>query len=289
MKHMLMAALLGGWVSLATAEPLPAWHHPLPEQAAQAERVGQVLDTAAGRWLTADELVERLAHAEQVLVGEQHDNLDHHRLQLWLLQQLQHQRPQASLLLEMLTPSQQPAVDALQQQPFQGDVTDPEQQLQWNPGWDWALYGPLVEWVLKNAVPLRAANLDAEDITRLYRDPAPLSPRYGEAALTELREVIEASHCGKLPETQLAGMLSIQQQRDRRMGDALAAAPTPTLLLVGNFHARKDLGIALHLEEAAPLVVMLHEADEPLPGAEQADYVWLTPAAPRQDYCAQWQ
>lgn len=289
MKHMLMAALLGGWVSLATAEPLPAWHHPLPEPAAQAERVGQVLDTAAGRWLSADELVERLARAEQVLVGEQHDNVDHHRLQLWLLQQLQHQRPQASLLLEMLTPSQQPAMDVLQQQSFQGDVTDPEQQLQWNPGWDCTLYGPLVEWALKNAVPLRAANLDADEITQLYRDPAPLSPRYGEAALTELREVIEASHCGKLPETQLAGMLSIQQQRDRRMGDALAAAPTPALLLVGNFHARKDLGIPLHLEGAAPLVVMLHEADEPLPGVEQADYVWLTPAAPRQDYCAQWQ
>src|SRR5690606_22411935 len=134
MKHMLMAALLGGSVSLATAEPLPAWHHPLPEPAAQAERVVQQLDTAAGRWLSADEVVERLARAEQVLVGEQHDNVDHHRLQLWLLQQLQHQRPQASLLLEMLTPSQQPAVEALQQQPFQGEVTDPEQQLQWNPG-----------------------------------------------------------------------------------------------------------------------------------------------------------
>lgn len=288
MKHMLIAVLLGGWVSLATAEPLPAWHHALPEPTEQAERVGQVLDTASGQWLTASDLVERLAGAGQVVVGEQHDNVDHHRLQLWLLQQLQHQRPQASLLLEMLTPSQQPAVDALQQQ-SQAEVADPEQQLQWNPGWDWALYGPLVEWALGNGVPLRAANLDADEITQLYRDPAPLSPRYGEAALAELQAVIEASHCGKLPKTQLASMLSIQQERDRRMGQVLAAAPAPTLLLAGNFHARKDLGIALHMEEAAPLVVMLHAADEPLPGAEQADYVWLTPAAPRQDYCAQWQ
>lgn len=284
MKRMMLSGLLLGWVMLAAAEPLPPWHNTPTEQ---AERAGRVLDTATGLWLSADELVERLAHAEHVLVGEQHDNVDHHQLQLWLLRQLQQQRPQASLLLEMLTPSQQPAVDALQQRGDGDDSSDLEQQLKWNPGWDWALYGPLVEWALDNSVPLRAANLDAEDITALYREPAPLSPRYGEPALTELRDVINTSHCGKLPDTQLAGMLSIQQQRDVRMGQALLDAPTPAMLLAGNFHVRKDLGIPLHLDDAEPLVVMLHEAGDPLPGADQADYLWLTPAAPRQDYCSE--
>ena len=40
--------------------------------------------------------VERLAKAPRVLVGEQHDNPDHHALQLWLSRELAAQRPQGS-------------------------------------------------------------------------------------------------------------------------------------------------------------------------------------------------
>ena len=84
-------------------------------------------------------------------------------------------------------------------------------------------------------------------------------------------------------------MLGIQQQRDMRMAEALAAAPAPSLLLAGNFHVRRDLGVPVHVEGEAPVVIMLHEAGKPMPGPEQADYLWLTPAAPEQDHCAQWQ
>jgi len=282
----MLAGLLAVWVSMSGAEPLPAWQNTVSDQ---RERLGQAQDTATGEWLTADELVQRLAPASQVLVGEQHDNDDHHRLQLWLLQRLQQQRSQASLLLEMLTPSQQPAVDSLQN----GDIeVQPEQlaeQLNWGPGWDWDVYGPIVTWALKAGINLHAANLDREEISTLYRTPAAVSPRYSDQALAELRETIEASHCGQIAEPQLSAMRGIQQQRDVRMGEQLATAAAPALLLAGNFHVRKDLGVPLHLDGPAPVVVMLHEADKPLPGAEQADYLWLTPAAPEKDHCAQWQ
>jgi len=286
MKRGMLAGLLAVWVSMSGAEPLPAWQNAVSDQ---HERLGQAQDTATGEWLTADELVQRLAPASQVLVGEQHDNDDHHRLQLWLLQRLQEQRSQASLLLEMLTPSQQPAVDSLQS----GDIAvQPEQlaeQLNWGPGWDWDVYGPIVTWALEAGINLHAANLDREEISTLYRTPAAVSPRYSDQALAELRETIEASHCGQIAEPQLSAMRGIQQQRDVRMGEQLATAAAPALLLAGNFHVRKDLGVPLHLDGPTPVVVMLHEAGKPLPGAEQADYLWLTPAAPEKDHCAQWQ
>ena len=286
MKRMMLSGLLLSWAVLATAEPLPPWHN---TPMAQAERTGQVLDTATGLWLSADDLVERLAQAEHVLVGEQHDNVDHHQLQLWLLRQLQQQRPQGSLLLEMLTPSQQPAVDSLQNDDIEAQPEQLAEQLDWSPGWDWSLYGPIVIWALEEGVNLRAANLDREEITTLYRTPAAVSPRYSDQALAELRETIEASHCGQIAEPQLSAMRGIQQQRDVRMGEQLIAAPAPALLLAGNFHVRKDLGVPLHLDGPAPVVVMLHEAGKSMPGAEQADYLWLTPAAPEKDHCAQWQ
>lgn len=80
MKHAVMAAIAGLWMSVAGAAPLPAWHNALPEPAG---RLGQALDTATGQWLSAEQLVQRLASADRILMGEQHDNDDHHRLQLW--------------------------------------------------------------------------------------------------------------------------------------------------------------------------------------------------------------
>lgn len=285
MKRGMLVGLLTGWVSMAAAEPLPPWQNALPEQ---TDRLGQVLDTASGEWLDAEQLVQRLAPVDHVLVGEQHDNEDHHRLQLWLLQRLHQQRPQASLLLEMLTPSQQSAVDELQQS---GRVVPAEQlpeRLQWNPGWDWSMYGPIVSWALETELRLGAANLDRADISESYSNPPPVSPRYTESALAELQHTIEASHCGQIAEPQLSAMRGIQQQRDVRMAEALATAAVPSMMLAGNFHVRKDVGVPLHLDGPAPVVVMLHEAGKPLPGPEQTDYLWLTPAAPEKDHCAQW-
>lgn len=282
MKRMLLTGLMALWTGLAAATPLPEWVNSVPP--AQMH-LGQALDTRSGEWLEPDELVERIRNADRVLLGEQHDNDDHHRLQLWLLQRLHSERPQAGLLLEMLTPAQQPLVD--QAYATGSSSAALKEQLQWNPGWPWELYGPVVRWALDEQVPLYAANLDRSEISELYRNPPPLSPRYSEVAVAELRETIARSHCGRIDEPQLGGMLGIQQQRDMRMAEALAAAPAPSLLLAGNFHVRRDLGVPVHVEGEAPVVIMLHEAGKPMPGPEQADYLWLTPAAPEQDHCAQ--
>ncbi|GGI88072.1 ChaN family lipoprotein [Halopseudomonas pertucinogena] len=285
MARILLAAAAALWVSVAVAGPLPAWQNDVP---GDTQRLGQALDTATGEWLSAEQLVTRLAAADRLMVGERHDNADHHQLQLWLLQQLHEQRPRASLLQEMLTPSQQEALDELQRGGRQLADDQLVDHLQWNPGWEWRFYGPIISWALDSGIHLQAANLDRDEISALYRHPGEVSPRYSASALRELRQTIETSHCGQIAEPQLTAMLGIQQQRDVRMAEALQSAPAPAVLLAGNYHARKDLGVALHMDEAAPVVLMLHEAGTPLPSAEQADYLWLTPAAPAVDHCAQW-
>lgn len=68
------------------------------------------------------------------------------------------------------------------------------------------------------------------------------------------------------------------------------AAPTPALLLAGGWHARKDVGVPLHVLDLgaarAPTVLMLAEQGAEVTAA-MADFVWYTPATPAQDYCAQ--
>ncbi|RON11527.1 ChaN family lipoprotein [Pseudomonas frederiksbergensis] len=251
---------------------------------------GEIRDLRSGQTLTAQELLARLAKPSRLIVGEQHDNRDHHQLQLWLLQALGERRPQGSLLLEMLTPDQQARVDHVRHSsPLPADLPN---ALAWQSGWDWNLYGPIVGFALTQPYPLLAANLDSLEVRAVYVKPPTLSGSRSNAPMVKeaLLAQISDSHCGLLPTSQMPAMLAVQQQRDRRMAGRFLAAPTPSLLFAGAYHARKDVGVPIHVLDLggpeAPTVLMLAEE-----GAEvtpvMADYVWYTPATPPQDYCAQ--
>lgn len=252
--------------------------------------VGQIVDLHSGQALTAQQLFERLAPSSRLIVGEQHDNRDHHELQRWLLQALGEQRPQGSLLLEMLTPDQQARVDEVRQ--AASVPADLPGALAWQSGWDWDLYGPIVRFALTQPYPLLAANLDASEVRAIYADQPTLSGTRSNAApvRTQLLAQVSESHCGLLPESQMPAMLAVQQQRDRRMAEQLLAAPTPALLLAGAYHARKDVGVPIHVLDLgiaqAPTVLMLAQQGSEVTAA-MADYVWFTPAKEAPDYCAQ--
>src|ERR1700722_5907579 len=92
------------------AEPVPArWQsthdvdHPL---------VGVIVDVAAWRRVSEAELTARVQRADIVLVGETHDNPDHHRLEARLLQAFSTTHHAPAVVFEMLNRQQQPAVDA---------------------------------------------------------------------------------------------------------------------------------------------------------------------------------
>ena len=281
--------LLSACHTAATLPPIPAWQS---SQGHEHADLGRIIDLRSGASLTPAQLVEQLAAAELVLVGEQHDNPDHHRLQLWLLQALAAQRPQGSLLLEMLNPDQQDRVVAAHAATLDGQApADLPAALAWQKNWDWALYGPIVSYALAQPYPLQAANLNRSEIMQIYAARPALQGRLSttapvrETLLADIRE----SHCGLLPEAQMPAMLAVQQQRDRRMAERLRAAPTPALLLAGGFHARRDLGVPLHLADqgvdAGTLVLQLAEVGKPV-SAASADFVWYSAALPEKDHCA---
>ena len=273
----------------ASLPALPAWQS--PEGLAHA-KLGQIVEVRSGAILTPAQLLERLAVAPRVLVGERHDNPDHHALQLWLLRALAAQRPQGSVLLEMLTPDQQIRVDQVRAAIAHEQVPqDMLTALAWQPGWAWSLYGPLVQYALRQPYPMLAANLERREIMQIYAQVPQLEGQASTAPPVReaLRAQIRDSHCNLLPESQLPAMLAVQQQRDRRMAEAMLAAPEPSLLLAGAFHVRRDLGVPLHLQDLGAAqgiqVLILAEVGSQV-AADSADYVWFTPAQPEQDHCA---
>lgn len=283
---LLLSVGFAGCQSAASLPPLPQWQG--PEGRAHAQ-LGEIRDLQRGATISAAELVARLAAADRVLVGEQHDNPDHHALQLWLLKALASRRPQGSLLLEMLEPAQQARIEQLRGQALL--PTELDKAIDWQSGWDWSLYGPIVREALSHSYPLLAANLDRSEIGEIYRARPSLSGTHStaepvrQALLAHVRE----GHCGLLPETQMPAMLAVQQQRDRRMAERVLAAPTPSLLFAGSYHVRKDIGVPLHLadlgSQTGTRVLLLAQVGEAVQ-AGMADYVWYTAALPEQDYCA---
>lgn len=286
---LLLAAGLGGCqmgAELPRLAELPAWQSP---QGREDARLGQIQDLRTGELLTPAQLVERLVAAPRVLVGEQHDNPDHHALQLWLLRALEQRRAQGSVLLEMLEPAQQAQVTAVQQQAAL--PADLPRALGWQTGWDWSLYGPIVRHALAQPYPLLAANLDRSEVRDIYRQKPVLDgPRSTAPGVTAaLLEQVREGHCGLLPESQMPAMLAVQQQRDRRIAQRLMQAPMPAMLLAGAYHVRKDMGVPLHLQDlgvtSGTEVVMLAQVGEEIePG--MADFVWFTAALVERDYCA---
>jgi len=284
---LIVAALLSA--CQASLPALPAWQSP---DGLQHPELGQIVELRTGARLTPEQLLTRLAAVPKVLVGERHDNPDHHALQLWLLRALAAQRLQGSLLLEMLTPDQQVKVDQVRAAIAAGQVPqDILGALNWQPGWAWSLYGPLVQHALRQPYPLLAANLERREVMQIYAQVPQLQ---GQASTVQpvreaLLEQIRQSHCNLLPESQLPAMLAVQQQRDRRMAEALLAAPAPSLLFAGAFHVRRELGVPLHLQDLGAAegvqVLILAEVGSQVSTAS-ADYVWYTPAQPEQDHCA---
>jgi uncharacterized iron-regulated protein len=250
------------------------------------DNLGKITDLRSGESLSPKQLLTRLAAQPRVIVGEKHDNPYHHQIELWLVENLPQQRPQGSVLMEMINPNQQAKVSQVKQW-LQGNPRVRDERvaelIDWQPGWKWPLYGDLTMAAMRAPYPLWSANLDRDEIMAFYQQPVfpqgQLSVR--PAVQKALEETIRTSHGGKIEPQQLHAMLAIQQQRDRRMAERLLAAPTPTLLIAGGYHASKSVGVPLHVQDlqptALPTVLMLVE-----PGVQVdkqvADYLWVTPA-----------
>ncbi|QGH64378.1 ChaN family lipoprotein [Serratia proteamaculans] len=250
------------------------------------DNLGKITDLRSGESLSPEQLLTRLAAQPRVIVGEKHDNPYHHQIELWLVENLPQQRPQGSVLMEMINPSQQAKVSQvkqwLQSNPRVRDERVAE-LIDWQPGWKWPLYGDLTMAAMRAPYPLWSANLDRDEIMAFYQQPVfpqgQLSVR--PAVQKALEETIRTSHGGKIEPQQLHAMLAIQQQRDRRMAERLLAAPTPALLIAGGYHASKSVGVPLHVQDlqptALPTVLMLAEPGVPV-DKQVADYLWVTPA-----------
>ena len=303
------------WAADAQAQnqpPAPPWDAAIARKAPLA---GKIFDRRGGQTLTPEALIERLAMADFVLLGERHDNPDHHRLQAWIVQRLLERGRAYAVAFEMIDSSQATKLAAF----LAASPRDAEgigEALNWrNSGWPaWWHYQPIAAAALNRGQPILAANLPPDlartiarqGLSALSADMVAelrLTPNEDAAILASHRAEIQKAHCGILPEPSLAPFAAAQYVRDGKMARVMidhrraSGGQSGAILIAGTGHVRSDIGVPRHLARHAPearaLSLAFIEADDKLVGpADDAtrpyDLLWFTARvdAVDTDHCA---
>jgi uncharacterized iron-regulated protein len=274
--------------------------------------VGTIWDPMARRSATREALHAALRAARYRLLGEAHDNPDHHAFQLDCLVALGEVGLRPAVAFEQIDREHD---SALQRLVASGGATAEavaEATGFDRKNWRWEFYRPLVEAALRYRMPIRAANLSRAAAGRVVNagldalgegraSALRIDAVWSEERERVLRAIIADAHCGALPDSIVPGMVLAQRARDATLAEALLdPGPDGAVLIAGDGHVRRDLGVPLYLRQARPgdsivsVGLLEVESGKPDPqqylagsagGKLQYDFVWFTPRWDRPDPC----
>jgi aminopeptidase N len=304
---LLLALLLAA--SLSAADK--TLHLPLGDPARRDRQAPLVLDavtdTRTGALITPAELAARLRDVRLLLVGESHTDMDFHRAQLRVLEELVRSGRKVLVGLEMYPYTGQPFLDSW----VEGRLTE-EQFLEtsrWyeNWGYHWDYYRDLFLFARDRKIRLFAVNAPRAVVEKVRKkgfesltpEEAAHIPRDIDTRSAEHRTLFKAFfapddplHAG-MSEEQWDGMIAAQATWDATMAHnavkAVKSEPGAILVvLVGSGHVAYGLGIErqaarwLHGKIASVIPVNVEDAEGKSVGTVQAsyaDFLWGLPPA----------
>jgi len=308
--YLAILVLIVGYVALAVSGcSVTSWkstfgrNHPLS---------GRIWDVSSARFIDRQSLVTRVARADFLLLGERHDNPDHHLLQAEVLRSLIALGRRPAVGFEMFGLDDANAIaNHLAFAP--NDAAGLGRAVNWNKsGWpDWAMYQPIAEAALQARLRIVATNLPLATARKMNSDGlAALGPSVrrelsldrplSDAMFATMATDIRNSHCGYASEESVKAMVDVQRARDAQMAQSLIAAGDPdgAILVAGAGHVRNDYGIPVYLTAKAAgkqvISIVFLEVDNQKPephnyalanGRLPFDYVWFTPRVDDEDPC----
>lgn len=202
------------------------------------------------------------SNPQVLLLGEVHDNKEGHKLRFQDLRQRVEAGWRPVIAMEQFDRESQGLLDAAQKGCLDAycviKVMDKK-------GWDWQLYYPVIDLALSNKLPLVAANLSRTDASKVARDGLASSFDAATVAAYKLKEplpadlrrgqekAIQEGHCNMASDIMLPGMVNAQVARDIWMAKLIRAQqPRDVVLIAGNGHVRKDIGVPRWLNAIEP-------------------------------------
>jgi uncharacterized iron-regulated protein len=224
--------------------------------------------------------------ADVLLIGEQHDAVEHQRHATRVVEHLATRGRLLAVAMEMVEQGRGTA--SLRRD---ADESQMRAALAWDErGWPWAAYGTIVVAAVRAGVPVIGANLPRDSLRRTMADER-LDAEVSDALRAQLLADVRDGHCGLLPPTHLPAMTRVQIGRDLAMARTLASVAQPggvVMLVAGANHVDRRRGVPQHLPALRP-GVRLHalglSAGPAGLNAAGFDEVWVTPALQRPDPC----
>ena len=253
----------------------------------------------------AQSLAQAMARRPAVLLGEVHDNAAQHAVRAAALRRLLEGSARPAIAFEQFDRERQAEIDGARREAPPAGKTLAEhviEQARPARGWDWRLYRPFVELALEHDLPIVAANLSRADAVRVASggfaavfDEATRS-RFALDALPPWllaahEKAVDDGHCNRMPANALPALARAQIARDLALAEAIRPhLPRGVVLLTGNGHARRDIGVPFFLSEAeraqAVAIGLLERDKADEEWARHFDVAFATPVQPREDPCA---
>lgn len=235
----------------------------------QPHRCGLWIDLCSGEPVADDELLDDLATARVVYLGERHTVQRHHDLETWIVAGLVKRRVPLVLGLEPMEANYQPALDRYAQGASSFDGL--AKAAQWSKRWNgYEQYKPVLEAARQAKSPILALNARAETIRQVARsggvdrlDAAvrrelPADMQLKDPAYEKYLNLQMMVHMAASPE-RLRPMIEAQIARDEAMAAALAsflqsaAGKGRTAVVVcGAGHVNYGLGTAARVRRRMP-------------------------------------
>jgi uncharacterized iron-regulated protein len=252
---------------------------------------------------TAQALAAQMRRQPVVLLGEIHDNATQHAVRAQALKLLLEDGLRPALAFEQFDRERQADIDRVRSlEPAPGVDRADRLAALGGRGWNWTLYLPYLKLALQYDLPIVAADLSRADAMRVSQegfgavfDPGAqqrigLDPLPDDLLRAQTRAVDEG-HCHQMPAQMLPALARAQIARDATL--ALAIQPylqQGVILLTGNGHARRDIGLPRFLsaqQREHVVSIALIERDSPADEvpAGAFDAVFRTPVQARTDPC----
>jgi uncharacterized iron-regulated protein len=228
---------------------------------------------------SADALAQAMQGSRIVLLGEVHDNAAQHALRAQALRKLVESGARPAIAFEQFDRDAQDAIErARRERPRDADYLIA--QAKGAPTWRWDLYKPYIALAFEYDLPIVAANLGRADAMKTATGSSP--PDAPATLLRAQEEAVRKGHCDLLPPDAIPGMAYAQIARDRTLAQAiLPYASRGVVLLTGNGHVRKDIGVPNWVAAPSTAIALLEDDED----AERFDYYIVTDRAARPDPC----
>jgi uncharacterized iron-regulated protein len=257
----------------------------------------------AGPPFDAQALAAQMQRRPAVLLGEIHDNAVQHTVRAQALKQLLEAGLRPALAFEQFDRERQADIDRVRSRaPASGLDRANELAALGAPGWNWALYRPFLQLALQYDLPIVAANLSRADARRVFQEGfgAVFDPdaqkqlgldRLPADLLLAQQQAVDEGHCHQMPAQMLPSLARAQIARDATLASRIRPyLQRGVILLTGNGHARRDIGVPRFLsapERELVISIALIEQNTPVDQTPAGTYdaVFRTPAQPRPDPC----